>query len=919
MKQHIFSLLFSIFCVAFTAAQTAEVKGRVIDSNSGQVIPDTSVSIEGSVFSERTNSSGTFSISGLSLPQGEQVLVVEKSGYLTKRIPINIQVGSAINLDPIVLENDFTDFQTEIGTIILADDELDEDVSGADNISGLLQASRDLFLSAAAFDFSSTFFRPRGLDTQYSKVLINGVEMNKMFSGRPLWANWGGMNDAQRNQEFTKFLGVSDYNFGGAAGMVNVNMRASQYREGGRVTYSISNRSYTGRVMGSYSSGMQANGWAYSVLISRRYGNEGFFEGTPYSGNSFFASVEKKFSDDHYLNFTGMYAPTQRGRSSANTQEMVDIKGIQYNSFWGMQDGKIRNSRIFRTEEPIFMLNHNINVGKEKRTTINTNIAYQFGEMGGSRIGQDNVPHSDPSYYRYLPSFDLSNPAGPNYENAYRNLIRFQNDGQVEWNRLYATNIAYGGPARYYVFEDRNDDSQLTANTIVTTRVNENLTLNGMLSYRSLRSENFANMIDLLGADNYLDVDIFNLGDAQQNDLQNPDRIIGEGDKFRYNFEYLATEMEGFLQAQFKYKKIDFYLAANLSKTQYQRNGLYQNGSFPDNSLGKSEKLDFDNFGGKGGLTYKITGKHLIDFNAAYYTQAPTIRNSFSNARQNNAVVAGLESETIQNVDLSYIYRSPIIKAQATAYYTALQDGTEISFYYADGLAGISRNATNAFVQEVLTGVDRRHIGAELAIEAQVTPTIKLKGVASIGDFVYTNNPNLYLTSDDFADVLDYGESYMKNYHLPGGPQQAYQIGFEYRDPNFWWVGATANHFSHAYLDVSPLTRTRNFYTDIDGAPFNDYDPELARELLRQERFDSYMLVNVVGGKSWRINNYYVGFFATINNVFGQEYKTGGFEQSRNANFRSLRDDNANGHPVFGPRYWFGTGTTYFLNVYVRF
>ncbi|HZH69654.1 MAG TPA: carboxypeptidase-like regulatory domain-containing protein, partial [Flavobacteriaceae bacterium] len=135
MKQHIFSLLFSILCVAFVAAQTTEVKGRIIDSNTGQVIPDTSVSIEESVFSTRSDSSGTFSISGSSLPQGEQVLVVEKNGFLTKRIPINIRVGSITNLDPIVLENDFTDFQTQIGTIILADDELDEDVSGADNIS----------------------------------------------------------------------------------------------------------------------------------------------------------------------------------------------------------------------------------------------------------------------------------------------------------------------------------------------------------------------------------------------------------------------------------------------------------------------------------------------------------------------------------------------------------------------------------------------------------------------------------------------------------------------------------------------------------------------------------------------------------------------------------------------------------------
>src|SRR5690606_4912242 len=123
-----------------------------------------------------------------------------------------IQAESTVNLDPLVLEVDFTDFRTEIGTIILADDELDEDEGGADNISGLLQASRDIVLSAAAFDFSAAFFRPRGLDTEYGKVFINGLEMNKMFNGRPQWSNWGSVNDAQRNQEFTMGLSPSENN-----------------------------------------------------------------------------------------------------------------------------------------------------------------------------------------------------------------------------------------------------------------------------------------------------------------------------------------------------------------------------------------------------------------------------------------------------------------------------------------------------------------------------------------------------------------------------------------------------------------------------------------------------------------------------------------------------------------------------------
>ena len=175
------------------------------------------------------------------------------------------------------------------------------------------------------------------------------------------------------------------------------------------------------------------------------------------------------------------------------------------------------------------------------------------------------------------------------------------------------------------------------------------------------------------------------------------------------------------------------------------------------------------------------------------------------------------------------------------------------------------------------------------------------------------------LTSDDFDEPIDLGKSYLKDYKIAGGPQQAYQIGFEYRDPDYWWVGATSNFFSNAYVDVSPITRSSNFYSDFDGVPYNDYDPEVARDLLKQEEFDSYMLVNVVGGKSWKVDDYFIGFFATINNVFDQEYKTGGYEQGRSASYRNLVDDANNDTRVFGPKYWYGYGTTYYLNVYLRF
>jgi hypothetical protein len=184
------------------------------------------------------------------------------------------------------------------------------------------------------------------------------------------------------------------------------------------------------------------------------------------------------------------------------------------------------------------------------------------------------------------------------------------------------------------------------------------------------------------------------------------------------------------------------------------------------------------------------------------------------------------------------------------------------------------------------------------------------------------------------------GTTNLKNLHVAGGPERAFQIGFEYRDPDYWNIGVTANHFSNAYVDPSALKRSAAFVTDpelytetqfqdntqggqtyvVTGGEINDVDPEIARQLLQQEQFDDYMLVNIIGGKSWKVNDYFVGFFATINNVFNQEYRTGGFEQSRRVDYRSQLQEQTNPNgPVFGNRYFFGNGTTYYLNVYVRF
>jgi hypothetical protein len=968
MKKTLLGLL--LFMQMFTcwAQQTSQVKGTVLDSKSRKPLQDIAVTLESTNLTITTNPDGLFIFENIA--EGKQVILVRSAGYAQKTFNLDITPGQQLDLGEILLAEDITSEQ-QLSLITITENDLGDDNSGSDNTAGLLQASRDTYQQAAAFNWGLARFRIRGLDNEYGTTMINGVVMNKLYDGRPQWSNWGGLNDATRNQEFTMGSAPSDYTFGSILGTQQISTRASIYRPGTRISFSGTNTNYSWRGMGTYASGLNKDGFAFVVSASRRWSDEGYFEGTDYSANSFFASVEKRFGDKHSLNFTSIYAQNSRGKNSPNTQEVTDLKGEKYNSYWGWQDGKKRNSRDKDVEEPILMLSHYWNINE--KNNLRTNVAYQFGQIGNSRIDYQDVANPDPTYYKNLPSYYTSmylnenNTTTPIPAEAYhpggvgglyignqysvtadKTRRDFLANSQLDWDGMYKANstpitdgngniIGYTpAVSKYVLYEDRTDDKTFTANSVYSAQFTDYITFNAGATFRRLKSHNFQNMLDLLGGTHYNDIDSFYSGNQAQSDLNNPDRQIGVGDTFGYNYNLLADNYDAFAQAKFNYNNTEFYIGGNYSHSDYQREGLYRNGIYANNSFGKSEKVTFDNLGAKAGLIYKLTGRQMLSFNGVFMTKAPTLRNTFPNARLNNSVVAGLDSENIYSGDLSYIIRAPKLKARLTAFYSRIDNATETSFFFAEGVVeSIDGDAdTNAFVAETVTDISKQQMGLELGFEYQFTPTLKGMLSASYGQYTYANNPNVTLNNDALAaDLIDinpgqingastnFGKADLKDYKLPGMPQQAASVGIEYRNPKFWWIGANANYLGANYIDVSALMRTDNFLIDPEtGHQFIEIgtDNKRTRELLKQEKFDDFVLFNLTGGKSWRFGNNTFGFFASINNVFNTSYKTGGFEQARNANYRQLNQDVSSGTPAFGPKYFYGYGRTYFINLYIN-
>ena len=933
MKKNLFSVFITLFSVLSFAQIGGGLTGKIVDAKNQKPLQNVVVTIQNTNLTEVTTADGKFTFSSLS--EGNQIILIKSSGLKDQLINVEIIKNKITDIGLVALEEDVTQEQ-QLSLITITESDLGDDNSGSDNTAGLLQASRDAFQQAAAFNWGQARFRVRGLDNENGTIMFNGISMNKIYDGRPQFSNWGGLNDATRNQEFTMGSAASDYTFGGILGTQEINTRASIYRPGSRISFSTTNTNYSFRTMGTHASGMNTNGWAFVVSAARRWAQEGYFEGTDYSANSMFASAEKRINDKHSINFTGIFAENSRGKSSPNSDEVVRLAGFKYNSYWGYQDGRKRNSRDKDVNEPILMLNHFWKLSD--KTNLNTGVMYQSGSIGNSRLDNQGVNNPDPIYYRKLPSYytSLWNPADyTDFQgNSPANLALaanapFLTEKQLNWNAIYAANQQTAlGNSVIVLYEDRTDDKLVVANTVLNSQLADNIILNAGASFKKLKSNNFANMLDLLGGKYYDDIDNFQSGSEQQSDLNNPNRKIGVGDKFAYNYNLLATTADAFTQFKFTFKKIDFYVAQTFSKTEYQREGLYKNGLYPKNSFGLSNKLSYENFGFKGGLTYKISGKQYLNFNAAYLTKAPTLRNVYPNARLNNNSIANLTGENITSGDVSYIIRTPSFKSRITAYYSSIKNATETSFFFGEGIFEDNGDGGDAFVAETVTNIEKRNLGFELGMEYQLTSTVKLTANAAYGENTFNNNPTVTLNNDNLASptntnpVVEFGTAKLKGYRQSGGPQTAASLGIEYRDPKFWWIGANVNYLADNYLDVSSLLRTDNFFknpADPFGLPFPEATNERASELLKQEKFKDFTLLNLTGGKSWRVNGKTIGFFASVNNVLDVTYKTGGFEQARNANFREVNQDVSSGTPAFAPRYFYGYGRTYFVNLYINF
>lgn len=966
-----------ILMVSISTFADVLVSGKLADSNSGNPVVGATVMLDNKQIGTLTDFKGLFEFS-LPEKKGNKTIQFILEGQILKSLNVKIIDSKPIDLgvvqvdlgtknENIVVNKDGNssseDFYNEIKTdqalasMDYSDYEDDDNVGATQSVSGLLSASGDIFTKQASFSFSPMRFNIRGYGQTDQSTYINGVYFNGLERGNFNYSMLGGLNKAVKRKEITRSLEANDYSFGSLGSTTNIDMRASNYAAGTNLAISASNRSYYSRLQALYATGLQQNGWAFAASAAIRYAHEGVTEGSPYESFGYFLSAEKRINDSHRLYFSTFGAPTNRGQRAAVTQETNDLIGNRYyNPYWGYQDGKKRNSRMVEAFAPTALLNYEWRI--DDKQLLRVGASYQYSWYSNSALTFYNAPDPRPDYYRYLPSYmndghySLDSfgqiqldqeEVNTNVQDRMTNWWTSNNTDvtQLNWDRMYqsnyANNIVNPDGAAKYALERRHNDLMETAFNVNYKGdfMNNHLRLTAGADAKVSKGIHYKTMEDLLGANQWLDIDQFSerdltgsLSGADRSIIENNiggKKIIKEGDIFGNDYDINMHRYNAFVQNQWSFSHLDFFYGVQLTFSDFYRYGRMENGrakALGVISKGKGEVANFLTPAFKGGITYKINGRHIIQANALYEKRAPLARNAYISPRIKDTQVDNLEAETVLSGDLSYNVRYPRFNARVTGFYTTTKDGVELGGFYND--------AYRTFTNVTMTKVNKLHKGIEAAAQFKLTQEFSLVAAGTISDNYYTDDAMGKMSTENganpktgvFGQDMDSEPVLIKDLKVNSGPQIAGSFAIKYHSSKMWFADVSVNYFDNNYLDFAPshflksniqLLETK----DMDlAARGNDNAPYMST-IGSQEKLDGGFMLNFSIGKLIYLSRKKaISINLSVNNILNEQLVTGGYQNGRIPTAKDELSMNVNKFPN---KYYYNYGTNFYLNIGYRF
>ncbi len=799
--------------------------------------------------------------------------------------------------------------------------QLGEDDNVSQNLT-IVGSNSNAYASEVGYRFSAARFKYRAFGAKYNDIYINGNPVNDVERGEFRYSFVGGLNNQTRGVEAALPFENNTFSLSAMGGSNNYNFRPSAMPTGHRVSLAGANRNYTFRGMYSYNSGLSEKGWAFSAGLTYRWANmeTAQIEGTFYNALSYFLGVEKVIGDGtHAISFVTWGNPTERAAQAASTDEMYWLANSNfYNPNWGYQGGKKRNSRIIHDYAPAGLLTWDYKI--DLNTKLATTLLGKYSMFSSSRLNYNNATNPAPDYYSLMPSYhynvwDHTGTATDlaNWNAAYEYLSASKANRQLNWDKMYYANqmaSIQGADAMYYQQAYHDDQFSLSLASVLDKQLTNTSKLNAGINLSTNTGFHYQTMEDLLGASSFHNINTYVVGtyaessDQVQYDMNNPNSVIREGDRFGYDYNILVNKVNAWAVYSKNFRKVNTFIGGRIGGQTLQRDGKMRNGLAPDNSYGKGKTAKFLDGGGKAGLIWTIGHGHMVNAGVGFEWKAPQARNAFSAPQVNNDFTTNLKNEKIFSSEIGYQYQTSWLHANLSGYFSRLTDVSEYSMAYSD--------IQNSFSYISLTGINKEYYGVELGMKFKVTSEFDIKALGTVSEAKYTNNANVrYMLSNSGAYTDDICVN--KGMREGGTPLTAASIDLSYHASG-WYIDLIGNYFDQIYLYYSPITR---FYNDFPD-PDNDGVRDLTT-LASQAKGKGGFMLDASIGKSIYLKKGSLSINLMLTNILNNtRIVTGGMEQNR-------RDKDAQGEDIRtynfynSPKKFYANGTNGMLIVTYKF
>ena len=788
MKHKLLKTLFAILFIisGIVANGQITVHGVIVDELSNEPLPGAGITVRSVNAVTVSQIDGSFR---LNLPEGTHRLEISYVGFLTKELEVS-QTGDlgrikleadALELEGVMIVASYArDRETPVALSTIKPEIIMEKL-GSKEFPEILRSTPSVYATKSGGGYGDSRINLRGFDSNNIGVLINGVPINDMESGRVYWSNWAGLSDVTRTMQVQRGMGASKLALSSVGGTINIITKSTDAEKGGSIYTGFGNDGYNKYSL-TLSTGLMDNGWAVTISAATSFA-DGYVDGTNYRAYSYFANVSKILNKKHRLSFQVFGAPqwhNQRGNQhkistyrNANPDMPFYVKnGTKFNSDYGYRNGKVYGAGYGYNEyhKPQISLNHFWDINET--SSLTTAVYASISSGGGRRL-----------------------------DGAQKNLMAWD----YKADKPTAGADAFLTPEGLWDFDraiELNSKSLDGSQIIVSNSVNShkwfgllssykkslgNFNITGGIDARYYIGEHTKKIVDLLGGKYYFD----------NNNVNRPNNTpLTVGDKFEYNNDGIVSWLGLFAQAEYVKDQYSAFLSASVSSNNYKRKDyfLYKEGE---------QLSDWESYvpiSVKGGFNYNINDQHNVFINAGYFTRAPYYNIVYPN--YTNDPNKDAKMENVISGELGYGFTSRIFKAKLNGYITNWRD------------KGTRKKIGDTYAN--IPGLNALHSGVELEVEFNPFPKLFVTGMWSLGEWVWQDDVTFKLF-DENQNLLGEYNAYIKDVHVGNSAQHTAALGVNYEIFKDIKIGADLNYYGKNFAEFDPTERISPDKSGIDS------------------------------------------------------------------------------------------------------